>query len=403
MDVLMNRLKVEKFCILLLLLCVFIFVPNKKIIAQNTQQQIVSIEIEVSDILANSQNIGLTNLGLDSKGKGPVLLSGFMQNETPEKVTNLFLEINVSAGKIGRLINLKSRPNYPFSLSPMQSVYITNNTLAEDRIPGIEEDIELDGGLTAEGDDFIEKLGGTTTLPADIYTIEVTIFQSTNALGRVNLASAQAEIGGDVSFSESVDFFLRTPGDIIDTNVEITNPYPQFSWEGEQGIEYRLIVVKNNGNDSPESLLQSARSSAPISEGGSLLQYESLDVNVTGESFQYPSSGAQPLELGQTYFWQLSTSIQSPNSVEERTSEIWSFKLSEPETGDAPIILTNETKRALQNLVGSGRLQNLVSAGYALENFEIDGVTYSGSQASIILAELLRKIENGDIILTGGN
>ncbi|MFY0684180.1 MAG: hypothetical protein JXR20_06485 [Balneola sp.] len=400
----MNGLKVEKICVLLLLLSVFVFVPNKKIIAQSfQQQQIVDLELDVSDNLANSQYIGFVNLLSDNEGTGPVLFSGFMQNLTPQKVTDLFLEINISAGKIGRIANIKSHPNYPFSLDPMQSVYVTNNTRTDNHIPGIEEDLEFDGGLTPEGDNFIENLNGSTTLPADIYTIEIIIFQNTNAHGRVNLASAQAEIGGGVAFSEAVDFFLRTPGDVIGSNVEITNPYPQFSWEGEPGVEYRLIVVRNNGNDSPESLLQSALSSAPISEGGSLLQYENLDVYVTGETFQYPSSGAQPLEMGQTYYWQLSTTLQSINSVEERTSEIWSFKLSEPETADAPIILTEETEKALQNLVGNGVLENLISAGYAVESFEIDGVTYSGNQASIILAELLRKIESGDIVLSGDN
>jgi len=263
--------------------------------------------------------------------------------------------------------------------------------------------VKFDGGLTTEGDNFIENLNGSTTLPTDVYSLEVIIYQITNENGQVTLASVQVEISGSVPVSESVDFLLRTPGEVAEANVEITNPYPQFSWEGEQGIEYRLLVVKNSDTDSPESLLQSARSSAPPSEGGSLLQYENLDVKVTGENFQYPSSGAQPLEAGQTYFWQLSTSIQSGVNIEERTSEIWSFKLAEPQTVENTIIITEETKKAIISLLGSGRFQNLVSSGYTIQSFQLDGVTYSGTQATIILAQLLRKIENGDIVLSGGN
>jgi len=384
----------------LVLLAVIFFVPNKKAIAQN---QTLSLEIEVNDILSNSQFIGLTNLGLDSEGRGPVLVQSFIQNLTTEVIDNLHLEIRVYAGKIGEIVNVITRPRTPFSLQPMQSIYVTNNTLSEDGVPGITEKVKFDGGLTVAGDEFIESLDGSTTLPADIYSIEIIVFKQTNETGRVDLISASAEIGGAVPVSESVDFFLRTPGDVTDANVEITNPYPQFSWEGEQGIEYRLLVVKTSETDSPESLLQSARSSAPPSEGGSLLQYENLDVRITGETFQYPSSGAVPLEAGQTYFWQLSTSIQSGVNFEERTSEIWSFKLAEPETTEPTIVITEETKKAIINLVGNGRFENLVSSGYTVESFQIDGVTYSGSQASIILAELLRKIEAGDIILSGGN
>lgn len=396
----MNGLNAYKLLVLLFLLSVFIFVPNKKLIAQN---EVISLELDISDVLANSQFIGLTNLGIDKDGRGPVLVSGFIQNVTNEEVTDLFLEVKVFAGKIGEIVNVSSQAGFPFSLDPMQSVYVTNNTLAEDGVEGIDDLVKFDGGLTPEGDNFIENLNGSTTLPADVYSIEVTIFQITNENGKVALASAQGEIGGGVPVSESVDFFLRTPGDITDANVEITNPYPQFSWEGEQGIEYRLLVVKSSPSDSPESQLQSARSSAPLSDGGSLLQYENLDVYVTGESFQYPSSGAQPLEAGQTYFWQLSTTIQSGNSVEERTSEIWSFKLAEPETAEAPIVITEETKKAIRSLMGSGRFENLISSGYTVQSFQLDGVTYSGTQATIILNQLLQKIENGDIVLSGGN
>ena len=396
----MFKKNVLNISFLLVLLPVFLFVPTEKLKAQN---QIVSLELDVSDVLSNSQFIGLTSLGLDSEGRGPVLISGFIQNQTNEVVEDLYIEVRVFAGKIGEIANVISRSGFPFSLQPMQSVYMNNNTLSEDGVPGITETVKFDGGLTTVGDEFIESLDGSTTLPADIYSIEIIVFQNTNESGRVELASVSAEIGGAVPVSESVDFFLRTPGDVTDANVEITNPYPQFSWEGEQGIEYRLLVVKSSATDSPESLLQSARSSAPPKEGGSLLQFENLDIKVTGETFQYPSSGAQPLEPGQTYFWQLSTSIQSGVNFEERTSEIWSFKLAEPETTDDTIVITEETKKAIINLVGNGRFENLVSSGYTVQSFQIDGVTYSGAQAAIILAELLRKIEAGDIVLGGGN
>lgn len=396
----MLKKNVFNISLLIILLSAFLFVPTKKLKAQN---QVLEVELEVSDVLANSQFIGLTNLGLDNEGRGPILVRGYIQNLTNDVIGDLHLEVKVFAGKIGEIVNVTTRPGFPFSLQPMQSVYVTNNTLSEDGVPGITENVKFDGGLTTEGDQFIENLDGSTTLPADIYSIEVIIFKQTNETGRVDLVSTTAEIGGAVPVSESVDFFLRTPGDVTDANVEITNPYPQFSWEGDQGIEYRLLVVKSSDTDSPESLLQSARSSAPPAEGGSLLQFENLDIKVTGEAFQYPSSGAQPLEPGQTYFWQLSTSIQSGVNFEERTSEIWSFKLSEPETTDDTIVITEETKKAIVNLVGNGRFENLVSSGFTVQSFQIDGVTYSGAQASIILAELLRKIEAGEIVLDGGN
>ncbi len=394
----MNKVNlITVFCFSLLLIC---FVPIKNTQAQN---EILSLDVEVSDILANSQLLGITTLGLNSDGTGSVLLSLNLRNLTNETQRNLFFDIQVSAAKTGVLLNINSKPSRPFSLSPNQSIYATNNNLADDRLPGVQENVAFDIKLTPEGDNFFENLDGSTTLPADIYGISITVFRQDNINGRVDLVTESAELGGGVPLAESVDIFLRTPGDIIDADADITNPFPQFSWEGEQGIEYRLIVVKSSANDSPESLLESARSTAPLLDGGSYLQNENLDIRVVGESFQYPSSGAQPLEPGQLYFWQLSTTIQNGNTQEERTSEIWSFKLSEPETTDAPIVITEETKKAISTLVGSGRFNGLVSSGFTVQSFQIDGVTYSGTQASIILAELLRRIENGDIVISGGN
>ncbi|MFD2530910.1 hypothetical protein [Gracilimonas halophila] len=43
-------------------------------------------------------------------------------------------------------------------------------------------------------------------------------------------------------------------------------------------MSYRLLVVEDNGQDSPESLLQGAKSSTPINDGGSLLEFENLAV-----------------------------------------------------------------------------------------------------------------------------
>ncbi|HAH50005.1 MAG TPA: hypothetical protein DCL80_01545, partial [Balneola sp.] len=194
----MFKKNVLNISFLLVLLSVFLFVPAEKVKAQN---QIVALEIDINDILSNSQFIGLTNLGLDSEGRGPVLVSGYIQNLTNEVVTDLYIEVKVFAGKIGEIVNVTSRPGFPFSLQPTQSVYINNNTLSEDGVQGISDKVKFDGGLTTEGDEFIESLDGSTTLPADIYSIEIIVFQNTNENGRVDLASISAEIGGAVPVS----------------------------------------------------------------------------------------------------------------------------------------------------------------------------------------------------------
>ncbi|MEX0724209.1 MAG: hypothetical protein WD053_10035 [Gracilimonas sp.] len=380
------------------LLLIVSVVPNQFINAQD-----IGLQLEPSATLENTQALSFTGLGLNTDGSGPVLISGFMENLTGETIDNLYMEIKINASKVGDIIELRSYSTLPFSLSPNQSVYVTNNDLANERIPGIDQQIRFSGGFTPEGDEFIENLSGSTALPRDIYTVGVIIFRVTNALGRQDLASSIIEIGGGsvASFDES-EIYLKTPGDIVGSPAEITNPYPQFSWEGAGDVSYRLLVVEDNGQDSPESLLQSAKSSSSTDEGGSLLEFENLDITVTGTSFQYPSSGAQALEQGKTYYWRVITSIQSSGDVEELSSEIWSFTLTGASRSAEAPPLSAEVESTIIELIGQEAYTRLKADGFTLMAVEYDGQEFTGPAATVQLEELLLKIRDEEIIL-GGN
>jgi hypothetical protein len=387
-----------KSCLIAFLLLILSVVPNEFVNAQD-----INLQLEPSAALENTQVLNFTSLGLSNDGAGPVLISGFLENMTGEAIDNLYMEIKVSASKVGNIIELRSYSTLPFSLSPNQSIYATNNDLSNGRIPGIDQQIQFSGGFTPEGDGFIENLSGSTALPRDIYMVEVIIFRVTNANGRRNLASSVIEIGGGatVSFDES-EIYLKTPGDIAGSPSEITNPYPQFSWEGAGDVSYRLLVVEGNGQDSPESLLQSAKSSSSTDNGGSLLEFESLDVTVNGTNFQYPSSGAQPLQQGRTYYWRVITSVRSSGDIEELSSEIWSFTLtSASRSAEAPP-LSAEVESAIAELIGQEAFTRLKSDGFMLMAVEYDGQEFTGPAATAQLEELLQKIRDEEIIL-GGN
>lgn len=376
-------------------LWIVIIVPQVNVYAQS---EVLSIDIDISDHLANTQVISLSSLGIDEKGSGPVLISGVIQNLTTEKLSNLYFEFRITSSKRGDIILYKQKKDFPFSLAPMQTVYVTNNAIKQESIPGISERLSFNGELTPEGDNLVESLDGALALPPDIYAVQVTIFQVTDALGRQDLATATAEIG-NTSHTETLDIFLRTPGDVIGGNVEITNPYPQFSWDGELSAKYRLLVVKDNGEGSPESLLESAKNTLPINEGGSLLTFENLDVMVNGNNYQFPASGAQPLEAEQTYYWQIIASIKAGAGTIENASEIWSFKLKEAGSETSPAMLDADLKQSIIKLIGESRYNQLQNAGFSIQGLEIDGMPVVGPLISIKLAEIIRKIEDGDIIL----
>lgn len=387
-----------KKCSTIFLLVFLILVPIEYIIGQS-----INLNIEPSGTLESTQVLNFTNLGLNADGTGSTLVSGFLENTTGETIDNLFFEINISASKVGNIVALRSNSSLPFSLTANQSIYATNNDLANGRIPGIDQDLKFSGGFTTEGEEFINRLSGSLSLPRDIYTVEVIVFRITNANGRQDLASSIIEIGGGAgSTQDESEIYLKTPGDIVGSPAEITNPFPQFSWEGATDASYRILVVEDNGQDSPESLLQSAKSSAPTNQTGSLLESENLDLNITGTSFQYPSSGAQPLEQGRTYYWRVISSISTGNDVNEVSSEIWSFTLTgASQSADAPPI-SPEVQQAMIELIGQETFTRLRESGFSLMAVEYDGQEFTGPAASAKLEELLQKIRDEEAIL-GGN
>jgi hypothetical protein len=364
-------------------------------VAQN-----ISLRLETTSLLDNTQLVSFTDLGIDNDGNGPVLITGFIENMDPEPVNNLYLEIRISAAKLGTLVQLRSFSDLPFSLEPYQSLYVTNNDIARKRIPGIEQSIDFSGGLTPEGENLFDRLSGSTTLPRDVYSVEVIVFTVSDAFGREDLARDIVEFGGSAArvFEES-EIYLKAPGEQVGSRSEITNPYPQFSWEGENDISYRLVVVEQNQQDSPESLIESALSTMPVNDGGSLLEYENLDVLVTESTYQYPSSGAQPLEPGKTYYWQVQTSLQRSGDAERVTSEIWTFTLGGSSENINTPPITTEVEDALIALMGEDAYRQLQSEGFELTGIEYDGQAFTGPAATVKLEEILQLIRDKKLIL----
>ncbi|MFP8489486.1 hypothetical protein ACKGJO_10370 [Gracilimonas sp. Q87] len=379
----------------IVLLIIMAIVPIRKSVAQN-----ISLQLEATSLLDNTQLVSFTDLGIDNEGSGPVLITGFIENLDPEPINDLFLEIKIRGTRSGTLVELRSLSDLPISLEPYQSLYITNNDIARKRIPGIDQRIDFSGGLTPEGENLFDRLSGSTTLPRDIYSVEVVIFKVSDAFGREDLARDVVEFGGSAArtFEES-EIYLKSPGGQVGSRSEISNPYPQFSWEGENNISYRLVVVEQNRQDSPESLIESAFSTMPMNEGGSLLEYENLDVLVTQSTYQFPSSGAQPLQPGKTYYWQVQTSLQRSGDTERVSSEIWSFTLGgSVENVNAPPI-TSEAEDALIALIGENAYRQLQSEGFELTGIEYEGQEFTGPAATVKLEDILQLIRDKKLIL----
>jgi len=367
------------------------------------QSDKVTLEFSLSPVLEQAQVLGLSSLGVDTEGGGPVIISGSLVNNTTERLENLYFEFDVEAASYGVLARIRQQAAYPFSLNPGQVVFATNNDIQNEEIPGISDRMKFDGGLTSIGENFVEDLSGTT-LPNDQYSFAVRIYQVTEEGRRELLANETIQLGGNISEGGVVDeltILLRTPGDLVGAEAAITNPIPQLSWEGDASLNYRVLVVSGNGADSPESLLESAKSSEATDMGGSLLQFEYLDQNIRGNSLQYPTNGVQALVPGQTYYWQVVTSMNTALGTNEVVSEIWEFTLVDPGSESNVVEVDQETVQAIVQLIGQDTYNLLIETGYSFENIEIDGQVYTGIVGVQKILELIDKFQNGDLVIEG--
>lgn len=361
----------------------------------------IDLDIQAESVLTNAQIIELTNFVFDDRGRGPRLINFRITNNEASRAEQLYLDFQIVSQRRGVIMEAYQRNGSPFSLNAGQTVTGSNNALARGSITGVTEAIRLDGDLTPSGERLINSLQGRTTLPVDEYEIIIQVYQNGNRFSGVQIAHASTVIGTNL-VEEDLSIYLQAPGEVLGTEIEITNRYPEFRWEGSANQEYRIVIVEADGGDTPETLIQSALSTpaAPIGQSTSLLEFENADVIVEGTSFQYPASGVQPFQDGRTYYWQVFTSLTTTSGEETRSSDIWNFTFQGDRSAgvrEEIIELDDDVQQVLMALLGAELFGDLMDGYYQLEGFELDGIEYSGAVARDELMRLIEKIQEGKI------
>ena len=265
------------------------------------------------------------------------------------------------------------RNDVPFGLLPGQSASVSNIDLSMGRLPNTRNRVVFNGRLTSDGRALFNRLRGVTSLPADEYTIEVRLYQRNNSVnGGILVGSSSVTLGGNLIDSD-LSIYLLSPGETVGSGVTISNPYPEFRWEGQQGQTYRLVLVEAVAGEDPQALLESAISTAS-SRGGAerLLEHEYLDVQVDGTSFSYPSFGTKSLQPGKRYYWQVYTELQTTSGVRERASEIWSFTMRDSRESVAGVEIDDELSELLISIIGTVKTERIIREGFSLFEIEID-------------------------------
>ena len=112
-------------------------------------------------------------------------------------------------------------------------------------------------------------------------------------------------------------------------------------------------------------------------------------------SFQYPFSGAFPLEEGKVYGWQVMMTLPTTSGAEDMASPIFAFKIGTAGTVETTGAVTNPFLVVLQQVLGEDQFNAFFGSGNEFQGYtptgqiEINGITVDEASVSYLLNQIL--------------
>ena len=275
----------------------------------------------------------------------------------------------------------------------------TTLTEIESNVISMKEDIILDNrNFSANTTSLLDEGNPPNVIPIMIRTKEsinpsefellISYVMQTGQLAdgeyrfELKLFSGQSEY--DISLSDqdsksiivesSTGVNLESPGGILaDTlfNMVYTT-YPIFNWnKGNCRNCYTFIRVaefKSGYHLSMEEAIRDERV-VPFNQSDDWMELEDVST------YQYPISGARPLEYGKTYVWQIKTEVPTTSGMEEGASAIYAFKVANPSQSTKPNT-GSVAHQQLRQALGDDQYNTLFGADGPLVGHNTSGNIY---------------------------
>lgn len=292
-----------------------------------------------------------------------------------------------------RIIYIKTEPfdfNGTVSISTRDLDLNMDNIYYDDgrEVTGIEED-EFEFIPEEEFNRLQSAILSGLKLPAGDYIFSFSVTES----GGETVSAREV-----ISVGNPTDLELVAPGGQLDDNIEIFSLYPLFQWESTDfmwtathcpdcGYFIRVAEYDPTIHSSIDEAL-SDRANLPYPDDGGFFTLPSMPVTgssgellTAGTTFQYPFTGAKPLEEGQSYVWQIQKVYPTTSGSEMIESDIFVFTIpsmsgSTTASGGTATSGTNFYLQILEqildadtyNLLFSGELNGFVPTGVVTLN-----------------------------------
>ena len=309
------------------------------------------------------------------------------------------VKINFRASLISPSLGIESEQTiieirtYPFSLKA--PVLLDNRDISSETAIIYDQDnppnsIELTGQVIesldpSQADAILQSVMTTGKIADGEYTFSIQVLSNSDQI----LASDSKTI----LVQSPVSIALESPaGALSDTldNLIYTN-YPIFQWFSQpcSGCEsyVRVAQYKSNQHSSLEDAIEDQRV-LPFNQG------EDWYLLNSSNNFQYPLTGAYPLESGNVYCWQIMIKMPTTSGFEEMTSSISAFKIGISGEREDTEMISNSLLLALKSSIGDDQFNSLFGPGNDLQGFlpsgqlEINGVVVDESSINYLLNQI---------------
>jgi hypothetical protein len=246
-----------------------------------------------------------------------------------------------------------------------------------------------------EFDAMMSSIMTTGQLADGEYTFEIKIYAGADESG---LALIEHD-SRNIVVQTPTAITLESPGGNVEdtTQTVVYTTYPFFNWssQGCGGCETYIRVAQYDPSEhaSIDEAIED-ETSLPAS------QTEGWENIGSFASYQYPVTGARPLEFGKLYVWQVKKSLNTTGGMEELISNINVFKVADPAGGTAATQATyHPVLEGLRQALGEDQFNGLFSSGSPLDGYTVQG-TYTIDDQSVdesSITYLLNQVINQNI------
>jgi len=191
-----------------------------------------------------------------------------------------------------------------------------------------------------------------------------------------------------------VPITLESPGGALSDTTDnlLYTSFPIFQWTSGppcNGCETYIRVAQFDSD--VHSGLEDAIEDQRTLPSNQSEDWELID-NVN--SFQYPFSGAYPLDAGNIYCWQVKVSLPTTSGTEDMVSPIYAFKIGQAGNIETTNVITDPLLMMLQQAIPD-QFNNYFGPGMSLEGYtpsgqiEINGVTVDQSVVNNLLQQIM--------------